>query len=108
MSRIRSVRESAIARPEATSGRFFPWLCELADRLPRKGLAAALQNGVLSTHVLRRQGRRTIEALVDAGLDVTRGRPLDGDGVLLRCLPWLTAGPLPCAFLPLPPHRPSH
>lgn len=41
-----------------------------------------------------------MEALVDSGLDVTRGRPLDGDGVLLRCLPWLTAGLLACTFLP--------
>jgi hypothetical protein len=48
-----------------------------------------------------------LEALVDAGLDVTRGRPLDGDGVLLRCLPWLTAGLLACTFLPLLSEWPS-
>ena len=57
--------------------------------------------------MLRRQGRRTLEALVDAGLNVTRGRPLDGDGVLLRCLPWLTAGLLACTFLPLLSDWPS-
>jgi len=57
--------------------------------------------------VLRRQGRRTFEALVDAGLNVTRGRPLDGDGVLLRCLPWLTAGLVACTFLPLLSDWPS-
>ena len=57
--------------------------------------------------VLRRQGRRTFEALVDAGLNVTRGRPLDGDGVLRRCLPWLTAGLIACTFLPLLSDWPS-
>ena len=45
--------------------------------------------------------------MVDAGLNVTRGRPLDGDGVLLRCLPWLTAGLLACTFLPLLSDWPS-
>jgi diguanylate cyclase (GGDEF)-like protein len=57
--------------------------------------------------VLRRQGRKALEALVGAGLDVTRGRPLEGDGVLLRCLPWLTAGVLACTFLPLLSEWPS-
>ena len=57
--------------------------------------------------LLRRQGRRTFEALVDAGLNVIRGRPLDGDGVLLRCLPWLTAGLIACTFLPLLSDWPS-
>ena len=38
---------------------------------------------------------------------MTRGRPLDGDGVLLRCLPWLTAGVLACGFLPLLPDWPT-
>ena len=45
--------------------------------------------------------------MIDAGLNVTRGRPLDGDGVLLRCLPWLTAGLLACTFLPLLSDWPS-
>jgi diguanylate cyclase (GGDEF)-like protein len=50
--------------------------------------------------VVRTRGRAALQALIDAGLDVTRGRPLDGEGVLLRCLPWLTAGALACTFLP--------
>jgi diguanylate cyclase (GGDEF)-like protein len=45
--------------------------------------------------------------VVDAGLEVTRGRPLEGEGVLLRCLPWLTAGLLACTFLPLLSDWPS-
>jgi diguanylate cyclase (GGDEF)-like protein len=45
--------------------------------------------------------------LIEAGLDVTRGRPLEGDGVMLRCLPWLTAGVFACTFLPLLSDFPS-
>jgi diguanylate cyclase (GGDEF)-like protein len=45
--------------------------------------------------------------VVDAGLEGTRGRPLDGEGVLLRCLPWLAAGLLACTFLPLLSDWPS-
>ena len=51
--------------------------------------------------MLRERGRRARKTLLDAGLNVTRGRPLDGDGVFLRCLPWLAAGLLACTFLPL-------
>jgi len=57
--------------------------------------------------VLRSKGRKALQELSDAGLHVTRGRPLDGDGVGLRCLPWLTAGVLACVFLPLLPDWPS-
>ena len=57
--------------------------------------------------VLREKGRNALQAILDAGLDVTRGRPLEGDRVLLRCLPWLTAGLLACTFLPLLSDWPS-
>jgi diguanylate cyclase (GGDEF)-like protein len=57
--------------------------------------------------VLRSKGRKALKELSDAGLDVTRGRPLDGEGVGLRCLPWVTAGLLACMFLPLLPDWPS-
>jgi diguanylate cyclase (GGDEF)-like protein len=42
-------------------------------------------------------------ALVDAGTNVERGRPLEGDGVLLRLAPWVAAGVLAFALLPLLP-----
>jgi diguanylate cyclase (GGDEF)-like protein len=57
--------------------------------------------------VLRSKGRQALQELSDAGLDVTRGRPFDGEGVGLRCLPWVTAGLLACVFLPLLPDWPS-
>jgi diguanylate cyclase (GGDEF)-like protein len=57
--------------------------------------------------VLRSKGRNALQELSDAGLDVTRGRPLEGEGVWLRCLPWVTAGVLACAFLPLLPDWPT-
>ena len=57
--------------------------------------------------VLRSKGQLALQRITDAGLNVTRGRPLDGDGVLLRCLPWLTAGLLACVFLPLLPDWPA-
>ncbi len=57
--------------------------------------------------MLRSKGRSARQALSDAGLNVTRGRPLEGEGVFLRCLPWLTAGVLACVFLPLLPDWPS-
>lgn len=57
--------------------------------------------------MLRSKGRKALQELSDAGLDVTRGRPLEGDGVWLRCLPWVTAGVLACTFLPLLPDWPS-
>jgi diguanylate cyclase (GGDEF)-like protein len=57
--------------------------------------------------VLRGKGRKALQDLSDAGLHVTRGRPLDGEGVWLRCLPWVTAGVLACLFLPLLPDWPS-
>jgi diguanylate cyclase (GGDEF)-like protein len=57
--------------------------------------------------VLRSKGQRVLQGLSDAGLDVTRGRPFDGEGVGLRCLPWVGAGLLACLFLPLLPEWPS-
>ncbi len=57
--------------------------------------------------MLRSKGRSARQALSDAGLNVTRGRPLEGEGVLLRVLPWLTAGVLACVFLPLLPDWPT-
>lgn len=44
-----------------------------------------------------------LRALIDAGLQGKRGRPLEGDGVLLRLLPWVAAGVLAFALLPLLP-----
>jgi diguanylate cyclase (GGDEF)-like protein len=57
--------------------------------------------------VLPRHGQRALQALTDAGLNVTRGRPLEGDGVLLRCLPWLAAGVFAYSFLLLLPDWPT-
>jgi diguanylate cyclase (GGDEF)-like protein len=57
--------------------------------------------------VLSGKGRKALQDLSDAGLGVTRGRPLEGEGVWLRCLPWVTAGVLACLFLPLLPDWPS-
>jgi diguanylate cyclase (GGDEF)-like protein len=57
--------------------------------------------------VLRERGRRALQELSDAGLHVTRGRPLEGEGAWLRCLPWVGAGVLACLFLPLLPDWPS-
>jgi diguanylate cyclase (GGDEF)-like protein len=47
--------------------------------------------------------RRGLQTLIDAGLSSTRGRPLEGDGVGLRLLPWVAAGVLAFALLPLLP-----
>ncbi|MGZ5347903.1 MAG: GGDEF domain-containing protein [Solirubrobacterales bacterium] len=44
-----------------------------------------------------------LEALIGAGLNVERGRPLEGDGVGLRLLPWAAAGVLAFVLLPLLP-----
>ncbi len=57
--------------------------------------------------MLRSKGQRALQDLSDAGLHVTRGRPFDGEGVWLRCVPWLGAGLLACLFLPLLPDWPS-
>ena len=51
--------------------------------------------------MIRTRGREALEALSDAGLNVTRGRPYEGEGVFLRFLPWVSAGLFACAFLPL-------
>jgi diguanylate cyclase (GGDEF)-like protein len=47
--------------------------------------------------------RRSLRALVNAGLTSTRGRPLEGEGVWLRLLPWVAAGVFAFALLPLLP-----
>jgi diguanylate cyclase (GGDEF)-like protein len=52
---------------------------------------------------MRRQGRRALQPLIEAGLDVTRGRPLEGDGAGLRLLPWVGSGVLAFVLLPLLP-----
>jgi diguanylate cyclase (GGDEF)-like protein len=51
------------------------------------------------------QNRRTqlLRRLIDAGLNVTRGRPLDGPGVWLRCVPWLGAAVFAFGYVPLLP-----
>jgi diguanylate cyclase (GGDEF)-like protein len=44
-----------------------------------------------------------LRRLIDAGLEVQRGRPLEGPGAMLRCLPFVAAGLLAFLFLPLLP-----
>jgi diguanylate cyclase (GGDEF)-like protein len=44
-----------------------------------------------------------LRRLIDAGLEVQRGRPLEGSGAMLRCLPFVAAGLLAFLFLPLLP-----
>jgi diguanylate cyclase (GGDEF)-like protein len=50
-----------------------------------------------------RKARRALQPLIEAGLDVTRGRPLEGDGADLRLLPWVGSGVLAFVLLPLLP-----
>ena len=50
-----------------------------------------------------RQGRRALQPLIEAGLNVTRGRPLEGDGAGLRLLPWVGSGVLAFVLVPLLP-----
>jgi diguanylate cyclase (GGDEF)-like protein len=50
-----------------------------------------------------RLGRRAFQPLIEAALNVTRGRPLEGDGAVLRLLPWLGSGVLAFVLLPLLP-----
>ena len=50
-----------------------------------------------------RKGRRALQPLIEAGLNVTRGRPLEGDGAGLRLLPWVGSGVLAFLLLPLLP-----
>jgi diguanylate cyclase (GGDEF)-like protein len=47
--------------------------------------------------------RRELQPLIEAGLDATRGRPLEGDGAGKRLLPWIGSGVLAFALLPLLP-----
>jgi diguanylate cyclase (GGDEF)-like protein len=44
-----------------------------------------------------------LRRVIDAGLEVQRGRPLEGPGAMLRCLPFVAAGLLAFLFLPLLP-----
>jgi diguanylate cyclase (GGDEF)-like protein len=53
------------------------------------------------------QGRRALQPLIEAGLNVTRGRPLEGDGAGLRLLPWVGSGVLAFVLLPLLPGAPN-
>jgi diguanylate cyclase (GGDEF)-like protein len=53
--------------------------------------------------VLGRGGRTGLQPLIEAGLDVTRGRPLEGDGAELRLMPWVGAGLLAFVLLPFLP-----
>ena len=48
--------------------------------------------------------RAFLQSLVDAGLGVERGRPLEGEGVWLRLLPWVTAGFMAFLLVPLLPN----
>jgi diguanylate cyclase (GGDEF)-like protein len=50
-----------------------------------------------------RYGRRAFQPLIEAALNVTRGRPLEGDGAGLRLLPWVGSGVLAFVLLPLLP-----
>jgi diguanylate cyclase (GGDEF)-like protein len=50
-----------------------------------------------------RTGRRALQPLIEAGLDVTRGRPLEGEGAGKRLVPWVGAGVLAFVLLPLLP-----
>jgi diguanylate cyclase (GGDEF)-like protein len=69
--------------------------------LPRKGLVPARNTGVPSPDVLRARGREALQGFIDASLNVTRGRPLDGPDAWLRYAPWLAAGLLAFTFIPL-------
>jgi diguanylate cyclase (GGDEF)-like protein len=50
---------------------------------------------------VRQRGRRLLQGFIDASLNVTRGRPLDGPDAWLRYAPWLGAGLLAFTFIPL-------
>ena len=53
---------------------------------------------------LGERGRAFLTRLVEAGTSAERGRPLEGEGVALRLLPWASAGVLAFALLPLLPN----
>jgi diguanylate cyclase (GGDEF)-like protein len=57
----------------------------------------------LDDRTMGSKGRRALQPLIEAGLNVTRGRPLEGDGAGLRLLPWIGAGVLGFVLLPLLP-----
>ncbi|HET9120871.1 MAG TPA: GGDEF domain-containing protein [Solirubrobacterales bacterium] len=50
-----------------------------------------------------RHGRRAFQPLIEAALNGTRGRPLEGEGAGLRLLPWVGSGILAFVLLPLLP-----
>jgi diguanylate cyclase (GGDEF)-like protein len=60
-------------------------------------------NGV-GGHAGDSRWRRFLQSLVDAGLSVERGRPLEGDGVALRLVPWVAAGVMAFLLVPLLPN----
>jgi diguanylate cyclase (GGDEF)-like protein len=51
--------------------------------------------------VIGRRGRSFLQRFIDASMNVTRGRPLDGPDAWLRYSPWLGAGLLAFTFIPL-------
>ena len=53
---------------------------------------------------LESRARGFLQSLIDAGINVERGRPLEGEGVLLRLFPWFAAGALAFALVPLLPN----
>jgi diguanylate cyclase (GGDEF)-like protein len=77
-----------------------PTFGQRGERLPRKGLVWTVDGGVTSL-VVRQSGRRVVQRFIDASLNVTRGRPLDGPDAWLRYTPWLAAGLLAFTFIPL-------
>jgi diguanylate cyclase (GGDEF)-like protein len=50
-----------------------------------------------------RRWRNALHSLIEAGLESTRGRPLEGEGAGLRLLPWVGSGVLAFVLLPLLP-----
>jgi diguanylate cyclase (GGDEF)-like protein len=51
--------------------------------------------------VIGERGRSVLQRFIDASVNVTRGRPLDGPDAWLRYAPWLGAGLLAFTFIPL-------
>jgi diguanylate cyclase (GGDEF)-like protein len=51
--------------------------------------------------VIGERGRSVLQRFIDASVNVTRGRPLDGPDAWLRYAPWLAAGLLAFTFIPL-------
>jgi diguanylate cyclase (GGDEF)-like protein len=75
---------------------------EFRPRIPTTGLVASGKIDDLYRQ-MGRKGRWALQPLIEAGLNVTRGRPLEGDGAGLRLLPWVGSGVLAFVLLPLLP-----